>query len=123
MVMLAMVTLAVNTFREVITEYVSRPTDVVTRLERESDLAFPAVTLCNINPSRSSLISDHSGLASALTSQAKVRRKRNKRDSSCSFSNKSTGKFSTRNIYKLYIASKLFTYESCILMYPLAMLY
>ena len=89
MVMLAMVTLAVNTFREVITEYVSRPTDVVTRLERESDLAFPAVTLCNINPSRSSLISDHSGLASALPSQAKVRRKRNNNSTSCNFLNKS----------------------------------
>ena len=105
--MLAMVTLAVNTFREIITEYVSRPTDVVTRLERESDLAFPAVTLCNINPSRSSLISDHSGLASALPSQAKVRRKRNNDDKSCDFLNKS--KFSTGNIYKLYIAYKLFT--------------
>ena len=90
--MLAMVTLAVNTFREVITEYVSRPTDVVTRLERESDLAFPAVTLCNINPSRSSLISDHSRLASAFPSQAKVRRKRYNHGNSCSFLN--MGKFS-----------------------------
>ena len=56
--MLAMVSLAVNTFREVITEFSSRPTNVVKRIDQETDVAFPAVTLCNINPARNSKISD-----------------------------------------------------------------
>lgn len=81
--MLGMVALAVNTFREVVTEFMNRPTDVVTTLQRESEIPFPAVTLCNINPTRSSMVGDYPQLASVLPSTVKGRRRRDSEKSFC----------------------------------------
>lgn len=74
--MLGMMVISVNTLRELLIEYIARPVDVVTKLERETDLTFPAVTLCNINPMRNSKLSQSSLLTEALSDNVISRVKR-----------------------------------------------
>lgn len=78
--MLGMAVLFANTLRELLTEFVNRPVDVVIKLEREAAIAFPAVTLCNINPVSNSKLSDLSLLSETLTEHAVSRKKRGAND-------------------------------------------
>ena len=57
---------AINTLREIIIVYISRPVDVVTKLDRKSDIPFPAVTFCNLNPTRNSMLVESQALRDAL---------------------------------------------------------
>lgn len=49
-----MVALTLYSLSKVITEYAGYPVDVIIKLEQKSDILFPAVTVCNINPTRKS---------------------------------------------------------------------
>ena len=61
--------------------YFSYETDVNVALITRRQLTFPAVTICNLNPVKSSAVSDSSALSRLIND---VRRKRKKRDTSAS---------------------------------------
>lgn len=66
MIVLTLLGIAIYTLCGIINVYMDHPVDVVTRLERQSDLPFPAVTLCNLNPTRSSMLLQYPLLINAL---------------------------------------------------------
>ena len=77
LVILAMIALTINTLREVITEYSEQPVNVIIKMERKTELAFPAVTFCNINPTRRSQLYKSPLLNSVFLYDENLRRKRN----------------------------------------------
>lgn len=65
-VIIAITASTMYTVCQVIIEFFNRPVDVVIKMERKSDLVFPAVTLCNINLTRQSQLFKSPLLESAL---------------------------------------------------------
>ena len=79
LVILAMVAFTTNTLRQVITEFIERPVNVIIKMERKSELVFPAVTFCNINPTRKSRLQELPELNSVLNEGSITNLRRRKR--------------------------------------------
>ena len=80
LVFLTLFGVAINTLREIISVFIDRPVDVVTKLERRSDIPFPAVTLCNLNPTRNSMLVGNPALKDALNTDDEKIKRQVKRD-------------------------------------------
>ena len=80
LVFLTLFGVAINTLREIISAFIDRPVDVVTKLERRSDIPFPAVTLCNLNPTRNSMLVGNPALKDALNTDDEKIKRQVKRD-------------------------------------------
>lgn len=71
-----MIGLALYNLIQIISEFADRPVDVLTEFERNSDLPFPAVTLCNMNPTRKSKLVEVPLLSDTLSRLKHPTRKR-----------------------------------------------
>ena len=80
LVFLTLFGVAINSLREIISDFINRPVDVVTKLERRSDIPFPAVTLCNLNPTRNSMLVGNPALKDALNTDDEKIKRQVKRD-------------------------------------------
>ena len=69
LIIATMVAVLINTLIQVIIEYSRRPVDVIIKMERKTELVFPAVTFCNINPTRKSQLYKSPSLSSVFAGE------------------------------------------------------